>query len=251
MEEPTEAQLVGAFRRLLDVVVARDTRATRREAQLRELTHVLLVKLDSDATGTFEGENASVEFAVRGSEADRVSVTAAHVRSLFQDLFARRRDTIFAQDDVPEIRLDDATIYQAVVELSRFRLLFIGADVISKAFQVLRTKVLKSGEGQFLTPQQVIRSCVIALDVQPGDKVIDPACGTGGFVFEVMDQLRPALRPPVPQEAGVRRPALDKVGQRAVLRRRQRRHRRQAHADPHALARRWVDPHVHRRLYPV
>ena len=186
MEDPTEAQLVGAFKRLLDVVVARDTRSTRREGQLRELVHVLLVKLDSDATALGKGQKASVEFAVCGNESNRVGVTARHVRDLFSDLYARRKGTIFVKDDVPEIRLNDETIYQAVVELSRYRLLFVGADVISKAFQVLRTKALKSGEGQFLTPERVIKSCVMALDIQPEDKVIDPACGTGGFLFEVM-----------------------------------------------------------------
>lgn len=188
MEVPSEAQLTGAFKRLLNVVVATDTRAKRREVQLREMVHVLLVKLDSDANSLMDPSN-SVSFTVQGNEATRISKTAAQIRRDFKDLYARRRDTIFSRDDRDEIQLDDATIYQAVVELSRFKLLFVDAAVVAKAFQIFRTKALKSGEGQFLTPQRVIRPCVMAMDIQPGDKIIDPACGTGGFLMEAIRQM--------------------------------------------------------------
>jgi len=188
MEEPSEAELTGAFKRLLNVVVATDTRAQRREVQLREMVHILLIKLDSDADASMEPSNP-VSFTVQGDEITRISRTAGQIRQSFKDLYARRRDTIFSRDDRDEIQLDDATIYQAVVELSRFRLLFINSEVVAKAFQIFRTKALKSGEGQFLTPQRVIRPCVMAMDIQSGDKIIDPACGTGGFLMEAVRQM--------------------------------------------------------------
>lgn len=136
MDEPSEAELTGAFKRLLNVVVASDTRAKRREVQLREMVHVLLVKLDSDADASMDPSN-SVSFTVQGDEITRISRTAEQVRRNFRDLYARRKDTIFSRDDRDEIQLDDATIYQAVVELSRFRLLFINSEVVAKAFQIL------------------------------------------------------------------------------------------------------------------
>jgi hypothetical protein len=188
MDDPSEAELTGAFKRLLNVVVANDTRAQRREVQLREMVHVLLVKLDSDADASMDPAT-TVNFTVQGDELTRISRTAEQVRRSFKDLYARRRDTIFSRDDRDEIQLDDATIYQAVVELSRFRLLFIDSEVVAKAFQIFRTKALKSGEGQFLTPQRVIRPCVMAMDIQSGDKIIDPACGTGGFLMEAVRQM--------------------------------------------------------------
>jgi type I restriction-modification system DNA methylase subunit len=188
MDDPLEAALTGAFKRLLDVVVVSDTRSTRREAQLRELVHVLLVKLDSDFEGVTYPDRP-VYFAVQGDENNRISRTAEYIRDRFKDLYARRRDTIFSRDDRDDIQLDDATIYQAVVELARFRLLFMDVEVVSQAFQIFRSKALKSGEGQFLTKQRVIRPCVMAMDIQPEDKVIDPACGTGGFLMEAMRQV--------------------------------------------------------------
>src|SRR5207245_992715 len=111
----------------------------------------------------------------------------------FRDLFDRRRADLFAQDDRNEIALDDTTIYEAVVETARFKLLLVDTEIVSKGFQILRAQALKSKEGQFLTPQRVIRPCVLALDIQPGDKIIDPACGTGGFLMEAVRQMHDVL----------------------------------------------------------
>lgn len=38
--------------------------------------------------------------------------------------------------------------------------------------------------GEFYTPRPVIRFVVDQVDPRPGDKVLDPACGTGGFLVE-------------------------------------------------------------------
>lgn len=194
LQVPTEAELTGALRRLLAIVVVGDTRSTRREDQLRELTHVLLVKLDSDTAAEASPEEP-VAFRVYGDKASRVARTAERVRVLFRDLFARRRTTIFTQDDQAELALDDATIYEAVVEISRFRILYDDVDMVSKAFQVFRAAALKSKEGQFMTPQRIVRPCVAALDIQFEDKLIDPACGTGGFLLEAMRQIRDRYAP--------------------------------------------------------
>ncbi|HTA14656.1 MAG TPA: N-6 DNA methylase [Solirubrobacteraceae bacterium] len=190
MEVPGEAQLAGAFKRLLATVVVADTRATRREDQLREMVHVMLAKLDSDAQAAMD-PSAPVAFTVQADEDAnrRIKKTADHVQSLFKDLYDRRKSDLFSQDDRSEIALNEETIYEAVVEMARFKLLLVDSELVAKAFQIFRTRALKSGEGQFLTPQRVIRPCVLAMDIQPGDKIIDPACGTGGFLMEAVRQM--------------------------------------------------------------
>jgi type I restriction enzyme M protein len=186
---PTETELAGALRRLLGAVVVGDTRSTRREDQLRELIHVVLVKLDSDAAAE-ANPGDPVVFRVYGDKLTRIEKTAERIRAAFRDVFRRRRTTIFVQDDRAELALDDATIYEAVGELARFRLLYDDVDVVSRAFQAFRAAALKSKEGQFMTPQRIIRPCIAALDIQYEDKVIDPACGTGGFLLEALRQIR-------------------------------------------------------------
>ena len=40
----------------------------------------------------------------------------------------------------------------------------------------------KAGDGgQFFTPREIIRAVVKTIDPQPGQRVYDPSCGTGGF----------------------------------------------------------------------
>ncbi len=48
--------------------------------------------------------------------------------------------------------------------------------------------------GEFYTPRPVIRFMVQQLDPKLGEIVLDPACGTGGFLVEALDHLRPQVR---------------------------------------------------------
>jgi type I restriction enzyme M protein len=44
--------------------------------------------------------------------------------------------------------------------------------------------------GEFYTPRPVVRFIVQVTDPQLGEKVLDPACGTGGFLSEAFEHLR-------------------------------------------------------------
>ncbi len=175
---PTERELKGVFKRLLDTVVAEDSRSTRSDDQLNEICNLLLLKLDSDSNGS-DHPDKPVSFQLASSEAE----TAKRVRSQFEDMRMLRTD-VFAESEDRELVLDDHTIQQAVYELSPLKLMDMGADAVSSAFQVFRRANLKAGEGQYFTPRRVIDSAVRIMDITRQDKIIDPACGTGGFLIE-------------------------------------------------------------------
>lgn len=181
---PSAPDLRKKFTRLLQVVVARDTRSTRRDDQLNELCNLLLTKLESDKTGAFEPDNDLI-FQVVGDEKE----TAARIQSLFLDLKQSHND-LFAQEPYARINLDDHTVAVAAYELGMMRLKDNSVHVIAEAFQVFRAAALKSEEGQYFTPHPVIRSAVRFLEVRASDNVLDPACGTGGFLLESYQQLR-------------------------------------------------------------
>lgn len=190
LREPTEAELSAVLRRILATVVVQDTSVNRREDQLREILHVLLVKLESDALFSRPGRHDEpVSFRLYGSEQDRVVETARQIRDAFADYFARQQTRIFLPHDRPELLLSDKTIYSMVAELWPYRVFGDNIDILSKAFQILRSAALKSGEGQYLTPLRVIRPAIMALEITSADKVIDPACGTGGFLSEALRQV--------------------------------------------------------------
>jgi type I restriction enzyme M protein len=58
------------------------------------------------------------------------------------------------------------------------------AHVFGDAFQALMGPRLRGDKGQFFTPRSLIRCMVEIADPGPDSLVIDPACGTGGFLTE-------------------------------------------------------------------
>ena len=56
--------------------------------------------------------------------------------------------------------------------------------------QILRDLQSAGNAGEFYTPRAVTRFMVDQIDPQLGESVLDPACGTGGFLTGVIDHLR-------------------------------------------------------------
>jgi type I restriction enzyme M protein len=190
MRTPTEAELSGALKRLVATVVVSDPNVVRREEQLRELLHILLVKLESDAIASRSANRGKpVDFRIYGDAITKVALTASHVRESYKEYFHKQRTRIFNSSDREDLFLSDETIFAVVAELSAFRILGDDVDLLAKAFQIFRTSALKSGDGQYLTPLRVVRSAVMAMEITSADKVIDPACGSGAFVVEALRQV--------------------------------------------------------------
>ncbi len=62
-------------------------------------------------------------------------------------------------------------------------------DAKGLAFQKFLGRQAKGGRGQFFTPEPVIDFCVEILQLKPNEKIIDPACGTGGFIFSALKYI--------------------------------------------------------------
>jgi len=78
------------------------------------------------------------------------------------------------------------------VNLSGLRLIDLGVATVSVAFQILRSEALKQGEGQYFTPSEVIQAAIKLMQIDWEDIVIDPACGTGGFLVQTMLEMAAA-----------------------------------------------------------
>jgi hypothetical protein len=189
LRTPNEAQLTATLRRLVATTVITDSRSTRREDQMRELLHLILVKVEADSQASLQPDKPH-PFRIYGDEATMVSTTATVMRERFRAYFLTQRERVFHDDDREEVLLTDETIFNVVVAVWPWRLLGDSVNVLAKAFQVFRTSALKSGEGQFLTPLRVVRPSVKLLEITSADKIIDPACGTGGFVIEALRQVQ-------------------------------------------------------------
>jgi len=61
--------------------------------------------------------------------------------------------------------------------------------VIDAAFEYLLPDVAKGKRGQYFTPRHAIDMAVKMLNPQDGEYVIDPACGSGGFLIHAMNYV--------------------------------------------------------------
>jgi len=59
-------------------------------------------------------------------------------------------------------------------------------EIIDRAFEHLIAEVSKGQKGQYFTPRNVIKMCVRMLSPQKDEYIIDPACGSGGFLLHTM-----------------------------------------------------------------
>lgn len=174
--EPLPTKLRSKLDRVFGVVVARDTVSTRSDDRLNHLCNLLLTKLASDQDAKVHPKDPLVFQPVETEKG-----TADRVRRRF-DTLRRNFPAIFSSD--ASIRFDDHTIHEVVYELASVKLVDVTPQTISEAFQVFRSANLKSGEGQYFTPSRVIRSAVEIMEIRNDDRIIDPACGTGGFLVE-------------------------------------------------------------------
>ena len=185
LTQPGEQVLRRTIEHLLERVVTNDTSVTRREDQLDQRCNLILLKLESDKEAKV---SAGQPPFFRPLESDHR--TAEAIRHRFH-AFIRLYPEVFTDEQDKELRFGDETIALCVDELYRFRLLDLGVQTISLAFQVLRSAALKQGEGQFFTPQAVIEAGIRLMNITWKDLVLDPACGTGGFLIQsLLDMQR-------------------------------------------------------------
>lgn len=181
---PSNDALFKAFSELLDHVVGKDTNVTRREEQLDQLCNLILLKLESDKHGKADSSK-EVMFRPRSSEYE----TGSSIKESFIS-FSELYPDIFTDQKDREIRFSDTTLHHCIEVLSTLNLIDTGPDTVSVAFQVLRSAALKQEEGQYFTPRNVIEAAVKALDITWDDIIIDPACGTGGFLIQCLLEMR-------------------------------------------------------------
>jgi type I restriction enzyme M protein len=73
--------------------------------------------------------------------------------------------------------------------LENIRLFEIGRgelEIIDSAFEYLITEVSKGKKGQYFTPRHVVKMCVKMINPGVEERIMDPACGSGGFLLHTM-----------------------------------------------------------------
>ncbi|GAA5212028.1 N-6 DNA methylase [Streptomyces thinghirensis] len=173
--------LRSTFRAIRNYLAANAVGMTRDEALAQQIINVIFCKI-YDERFTAPKDKVRLRAGMGESDAD----VAKRVRDLFQHVVKRYSD-VFDEND--SISLDDASLAYVIGELQLYSLMDSDRDAVADAFETFIGPSLKGAQGQFFTPRNVVQ--LVAELVKPTDKdrVIDPACGSGGFLVEALRQL--------------------------------------------------------------
>lgn len=97
------------------------------------------------------------------------------------------------------INVEPPIMAQCVEHLEGISLDRTELDTKGVAFEEFMGSFFKGDFGQYFTPRELIAFCVAVLDPKRTDLVLDPACGSGGFLLYALDHVRrqaDALHPP-------------------------------------------------------
>ncbi|MBK8205339.1 MAG: N-6 DNA methylase [Planctomycetes bacterium] len=89
-----------------------------------------------------------------------------------------------------EILLDPTSLRFVDQQLKGIDFLDPQTDAVGDAYEAFIGSAERGAEGQFFTPQRAVQLLVEMADPKPGEKVIDPACGAGGFLSYTARRLR-------------------------------------------------------------
>jgi len=95
---------------------------------------------------------------------------------------------IFEIDE--KIKLSNNSIKFIISKLQDISLVDSSQDAKGLAFQKFLSHHEKDRQGQFFTPEPVIDFCVEMMQPKPDEKIIDPACGSGGFLMSALKYLQ-------------------------------------------------------------
>lgn len=107
------------------------------------------------------------------------------------------KDEIFVPTDT--LRIREASFLQIVEKLQRHNLSDTSDDVKGIAFEEFLGKTFRGDLGQFFTPRTLVDFMISLLDIQEGELVCDPCCGTGGFLIKAFEYVREKIETDIQQ----------------------------------------------------
>lgn len=180
LKPPTN--LKATFKDMRNRLVPMATGVTRDETIAREFINILFCKIHDEL---YTDLDDSVQFAV-GADESAESVKARIHRLFVEKVRASYDDVLDATDT---IALDADSVAYVVGALQDIAVTESPRDAIGQAFEVFIGPALKGSQGQFFTPRNVVKMMVEVMDPGPGESIIDPACGSGGFLIASLEHV--------------------------------------------------------------
>jgi len=176
------SNLKAVFRDLRNHLAGNTTGMTRDEAFAQEIINLLFCKI-YDEVNTAPDKIVTFRSGLDESAAD----VKARIVDLFENKVKGEYEDVFSAKD--GINLDADSILYIVGELQNYSVTEAERDAVGDAFEVFIGPALRGSEGQFFTPRNVVKMMIDILDPQPGEMLIDPSCGSGGFLIMALEHV--------------------------------------------------------------
>ena len=186
LKPATSDALLFAFRRCHNYIAG--NQGLQKSQAFWELLKLIFCKIHD------ERQNDEVEFFAAATERHGL-IGPPRVQKRIEALFKQVRNdypTIFTEDE--SIKLNPNVLSYLVSQLQMYSLLESDVDVKGRAYEEIVGSNLRGDRGEFFTPRNICRMAVGMLD--PGEKqlMLDPACGTGGFLITAMNHVIEKIR---------------------------------------------------------
>ena len=186
----TGNNLLYAFKRCHDYIHA--NQGGSKEQIFWEFLKLLFAKIED------EGHSGRPRFAIRNAEerndTDGQKEVKDRVEKLFKDVKNRPEFKGLFDAQADAILFNHETVSYIVAQLEKYDFIHSSVDVKGVAYETIVGPTLEGTKGEFFTPRNVVKMTVKMLDPNPGDRIYDPACGTGGFIVIAFNYVSEKLR---------------------------------------------------------
>ena len=104
--------------------------------------------------------------------------------NLLFDKLKKQYSNILNEDDT--LLIDESNLRFIISKIQHYAISEASRDAIGDAFELFILPSLRGGQGQFFTPKNISQTIAQILSPTVHDKVIDPACGAGGFLTSIL-----------------------------------------------------------------
>lgn len=149
-----------------------------------DMTRVILAKIEDESSSKEE-----CDFHITPEEfSDPAArdLACARVRALFETVRDRYPD-VFSPTE--KITSSDSQLAIVISQLQQYAFLEATHDVIGTAYETYVASSLKGERGQYFTNRLVVNMMVRMLNPSDKDIVLDPCCGSGGFILTAMNYI--------------------------------------------------------------
>jgi type I restriction enzyme M protein len=179
----TGDNLLFAFRRCHNYIAG--NQGLQKPEAFWELLKLIFCKIEDERSG-----DATMQFYASDTERHTMNGQTrvkARLQRLFREHVVTKYPTIFPAND--DLNMLPAVVAYCVSELQQYSLLNSPVDVKGVAYEEVVGSNLRGDRGEFFTPRNACRMAMSMISPRPHERIIDPACGTGGFLITAMNHV--------------------------------------------------------------